>query len=161
VNTAIDLINELIGTINKIPGVEVPLIAHVEVQRNISSIDYMDEEVGNVGNNAAGTDNWRGGLTWIGEQGPELVNLPRGAQVYNHNESMAMAGSGRVSSLESKLSGVNNNSSFAPVFSPQIIVQGNADEGTVAKVMKMSFDEFKRFMKQYENDKNRLQFSPS
>ena len=35
--------------------------------------------------NAHGTDNWRGGLTWVGERGKELVNLPRGAQVIpNH-----------------------------------------------------------------------------
>lgn len=34
-----------------------------------------------VGHNADGTDFWRGGLTWVGENGPELVNLPRGAQV--------------------------------------------------------------------------------
>lgn len=35
----------------------------------------------NVGNNAAGTDSWRGGPTWVGERGPEIVNLPRGSQV--------------------------------------------------------------------------------
>lgn len=31
--------------------------------------------------NAAGTDFWRGGLTLVGEQGPELVTLPRGSQI--------------------------------------------------------------------------------
>lgn len=34
-----------------------------------------------IGKNAEGTDNWRGGLTWVGERGPEIVNLPRGSQV--------------------------------------------------------------------------------
>lgn len=34
-----------------------------------------------IGHNASGSDNWRGGLTEVGENGPELVNLPRGAQV--------------------------------------------------------------------------------
>ena len=42
--------------------------------------------------NAAGTDNWRGGLTWVGESGPELVSLPRGSQIYSNQESRAMAG---------------------------------------------------------------------
>lgn len=38
-----------------------------------------------IGSNAMGTDNWRGGPTWVGERGPEIVNLPRGAQVIpNH-----------------------------------------------------------------------------
>ena len=42
--------------------------------------------------NAAGTDNWRGGLTWVGEAGPELVALPRGSQIYSNQESRSMAG---------------------------------------------------------------------
>jgi hypothetical protein len=33
------------------------------------------------GNNAGGTDFWRGGWSWVGEEGPELLRLPRGAQV--------------------------------------------------------------------------------
>lgn len=34
---------------------------------------------------ADGTDNWRGGPTWVGERGPEILNLPRGSQVIpNH-----------------------------------------------------------------------------
>lgn len=46
---------------------------------------------GRVGRNAAGTSYWRGGLTWVGEEGPELVNLPRGSAVYSAQESKAMA----------------------------------------------------------------------
>lgn len=34
-----------------------------------------------IGANANGTSFWRGGLTMVGERGPELVNLPRGASV--------------------------------------------------------------------------------
>lgn len=47
--------------------------------------------VGNYGRNAAGTQNWRGGLTWVGEAGPELVRLPKGSQVYNAQDSRGMA----------------------------------------------------------------------
>lgn len=39
-----------------------------------------------IGKNAMGTDNWRGGLSWVGERGPELVNLPMGAQVIPNNK---------------------------------------------------------------------------
>ena len=42
------------------------------------------------GFNAAGTQNWRGGLTWVGESGPELVALPRGSQIYNAQDSRDM-----------------------------------------------------------------------
>jgi hypothetical protein len=47
-----------------------------------------------VGTNAQGTDFWRGGLTWVGEQGPEIVNLPRGAQVFDAATSRRMAAGG-------------------------------------------------------------------
>lgn len=46
---------------------------------------------GNYGRNAAGTSYWRGGLTWVGEEGPELVSLPRGSAVYSAQESKTMA----------------------------------------------------------------------
>ena len=42
--------------------------------------------------NAAGTSNWRGGMTWVGENGPELVALPRGSQIYNAQESRSLSG---------------------------------------------------------------------
>ena len=48
--------------------------------------------VGSVAYNAAGTDNWRGGLTWVGENGPELVNLPKGSQVLTNQESRSVGG---------------------------------------------------------------------
>lgn len=46
---------------------------------------------GAVGYNADGTDYWRGGLSWVGERGPELVELPRGTRVYSAEESRAIA----------------------------------------------------------------------
>jgi hypothetical protein len=41
-------------------------------------------------NNSTGTSFFPGGLSWIGEKGPELVSLPRGSQIYNHERSAAM-----------------------------------------------------------------------
>jgi len=39
--------------------------------------------------NAEGTDFWKGGLTWVGERGPELLNLPTGSQIMSNQRSMA------------------------------------------------------------------------
>jgi len=39
-----------------------------------------------IGKNANGTNNWRGGLTMVGERGPELLNLPRGSQITRNSE---------------------------------------------------------------------------
>lgn len=45
--------------------------------------------------NARGTDNFEGGQTWVGEEGAELVTLPRGSRILSHRDSMkAMRGSG-------------------------------------------------------------------
>ena len=44
--------------------------------------------------NAAGDTNWRGGLTWVGEQGPELVSLPQGSRIYSNPESERLAAAG-------------------------------------------------------------------
>lgn len=42
--------------------------------------------------NATGNDNWRGGLTWVGEAGPELVSLPGGTQILNAQDSRNLGG---------------------------------------------------------------------
>jgi len=67
-----------------------------------------------IGANAEGTDNWRGGLTWVGEKGKELVNLPRGSQVISNAQSSKVGGS-----------------TFAPTY---YINAAGADSGTVARI---------------------------
>lgn len=65
-----------------------------------ASIQQTMVDVGDMGYNAAaaynaaGDENWRGGLTWVGEGGPELVRLPRGSQIYSSQESTQMAAAG-------------------------------------------------------------------
>ncbi len=49
-----------------------------------------------VGAFASGTMSAPGGLAWVGERGPELVNLPRGAQVFPADQSARMAGGASV-----------------------------------------------------------------
>lgn len=62
-------------------------------------IDQIDKKTGKpkntftIGYNATGTDSWRGGLTWIGDAGPELVDLPPRSRIYSHHESRQIAAS--------------------------------------------------------------------
>ena len=42
-------------------------------------------------NNAAGTRNWKGGPTWVGENGPELLDLPAGTQILSSPDSLRLA----------------------------------------------------------------------
>jgi hypothetical protein len=65
---------------------------------------------GLFGQNAEGTDNWRGGPTWVGEKGPELVNLPRGSSVMPNAQSLAYA-----RSLASASNDNRGGASAAPV----------------------------------------------
>ncbi len=48
-----------------------------------------------VGENAAGDNNWKGGLTWVGEKGPELVDLPKGSRILPNKESLSMVGTAK------------------------------------------------------------------
>lgn len=44
-----------------------------------------------IGKNARGTDYWRGGLTWVGEEGPELISLPGGSKIFSNANSLQIA----------------------------------------------------------------------
>lgn len=65
----------------------------------VGDTGFGQEAALHAGANAAGTSFWGGGLTWVGERGPELVDLPTGARVYNAAQSMAMANVGGGTSL--------------------------------------------------------------
>lgn len=42
--------------------------------------------------NSSGDQSFDGGLTWVGENGPELVYLPQGTRIFNNQESREMGG---------------------------------------------------------------------
>ncbi len=67
------------------------MLAINKVSSILGGSDWFDGPL--IGKNALGTDNWRGGLSWVGERGPELVNLPMGAQVIP-NHKLGSGGSG-------------------------------------------------------------------
>lgn len=52
-----------------------------QYQRGEISKAQYDKMLGIIGKNAAGTNYWQGGPSLINEHGPEVVNLPRGAEV--------------------------------------------------------------------------------
>ena len=50
-----------------------------DINKSISNAQTRTNYV--TGRNASGTDSWSGGSTWVGEEGPELVSLPRGSSI--------------------------------------------------------------------------------
>lgn len=73
---------------------------------------------GLIGKNAEGTDNWRGGLSLVGEKGPEVVHIPRGAQVIP-NDVLRQGG--------------NSGPSISNVFH----VAGDVSQGTIDRMQRM------------------------
>ena len=100
-----------------------------------SSIDFSGGKGGSAGSwltkglqaffgkNADGTDYWRGGPTWVGERGPEILNLPRGAQVIEHQRSLRMLSAG---------------ASAAPVINMPVKVINNGSEPMTATTRQTS-----------------------
>lgn len=95
--SAWDAIKGFIDTLSKI---KMPS----ELQRLIDGFNAIKQVVGGkmsaIGNFlkgkipgfANGVRNFGGGLAVVGEQGPELVNLPKGADVFTNQESRQMVG---------------------------------------------------------------------
>lgn len=53
--------------------------------------DFESWKIAN-GYNASGNHNWRGGYSWVGENGPELVRLPKGSTILSAQESREAVG---------------------------------------------------------------------
>lgn len=58
-----------------------------------------------------------GGMAWVGEQGPELVNLPMGSTVYNHEQSTSMAKTHNVYNVTIDAKNVSDFNQVVKVFS--------------------------------------------
>ena len=81
-----------------------------------------------VGQNAKGTNNWRGGLTWINEEGGELINLPNGTQIIPHDLSEAM--------VKEHARNVGNGMSInIPKLADTIVVREDADIDRIGEAL--------------------------
>lgn len=68
--------------------------ASTDAERRLSARELYKKQnspAASVGRNADGTNYWRGGPTWVGEEGPEIIDLPRGSKVYSNDDSKAMS----------------------------------------------------------------------
>lgn len=85
-----------------------------------------------IGRNAQGTDNWRGGPTWVGENGPEILNIPRGAQIIPNDVARKSGGGMSVSFGDT----IINGSGLSKDELAAAIAQSQAD--TLRKVPKIA-----------------------
>lgn len=140
--------NKLHDVRNKINGIKSPPPINIDVntasadakiralQRKLLfglSIKALDKQAAGAaprasdatGSNARGTNFWRGGWSWVGEQGPELLNLPRGAQVKPARESARMAGGGMTERefIRALVAALSNM---------QFVIRGGSNDGQLA-----------------------------
>ncbi|MFH5182938.1 hypothetical protein ACHHV8_10070 [Paenibacillus sp. TAB 01] len=101
VNVIIDKINWLIEKINLIPGVNIPIIPKIDMSSyNNAAPMLTPSAIDNaikpnspmLAKHALGTNYAPGGPSLVGEQGPEIVNLPRGSQVLNASKTAGALG---------------------------------------------------------------------
>lgn len=89
INFFISLINGVIGMVNSIQ-IHIPEVGVGPI--HTPAFDWNGLNLPKIPYLASGVRDFRGGWAWVGERGPELVNLPRGANVYSAQESAGMAG---------------------------------------------------------------------
>ena len=105
----IDRITDLWNGLKKL--IQAPIKAVVNVEKKV----YGDNKgwnpltgvAGMIGKHANGTNYYKGGYTWVGEHGPELMKLPGGTQIKTNSQSKKIA---------------NEKSNMPPI---QVIIQGN------------------------------------
>ncbi len=68
-----------------------------------------------VGKYARGTNFHPGGFALVGEEGPELIDLPKGTKVHSNQKSMNMMKNKMEHTGTIKVVGVNNNDEFVGV----------------------------------------------
>lgn len=65
-----------------------------KMQGEVSTIESQIAELKSLyrdmPKNAKGTKYWKGGTTWVGENGPELVNLPKGSEILSSDKSIKL-----------------------------------------------------------------------
>ncbi|KUO72714.1 MAG: hypothetical protein APF81_08545 [Desulfosporosinus sp. BRH_c37] len=109
-----------------------------------------------VGENAGGTDDWRGGLTWVGEEGPEIINAPGGSQIIPNNSAISLLGAKKRALNDSS----GNNAAKNEFTFHFHISGGNKEE--IAPLLEKAKSEFEgivdRVMNRRDQEKRRVAY---
>ena len=84
----------------------------------------VKDKITGADGNATGTAYFRGGRTWVGENGPELLDLPSGSKIYPHTKATNMAQSAPAINISLNIAGnVIGNEDFAAMISEKVAGQ--------------------------------------
>ena len=85
-----------------------------------------------IGGNATGTKYWGGGLSLVGEHGPELVQMPSGSKVYTNTETRRIAKDASETTSNNGNKNIVSNSINIAKLAETIIVREEADITKIA-----------------------------
>ena len=103
------------GTIDKIidlwNGLKDLISAPIKAVVNVEKKVYGDDKgwnpltgvAGMIGKHANGTNYYKGGYTWVGEHGPELMKLPGGTQIKTNSQSNKILSGGKEINLNIRI----------------------------------------------------------
>ncbi|MCM3599011.1 phage tail tape measure protein [Metabacillus idriensis] len=93
----------------------VPSTFTVGLRFNSNLETIMSRYGGTPARNAKGTRNFRGGLSWVGEEGPELMYVPGGARIIPNPQSEQILRSWNVPVENTKTSSTYRGANASPV----------------------------------------------
>jgi hypothetical protein len=102
-----------------------------------------------VPKHAAGTSHFAGGLTWINEGGPELIEAPRGSRIMNNQRTNSL--------LKGLINGGSGGVSFT--YAPVQYFSGPVDKEMIKEANAESFSDFERRFKAMKGQNKRLSFA--
>lgn len=88
-----------------------------------------------VGKNATGTKYWRGGLSVVGEHGPELVQMPSGSKVYTNTETNSILNSDKQGRQSTNTGTTVDSSITIAKIADTIVVREESDIDKIANAI--------------------------
>ena len=88
-----------------------------------------------IGKNATGTKYWRGGLSVVGEHGPELVQMPGGSKVYTNTETNSILNSSKQGASNMNTGSAVDNSINIAKIADTIVVREESDIDKIANAI--------------------------
>lgn len=103
---------------------------------------------------AKGTDNFSGGAAIVGEQGPELVNMPKGTRVNNATKTDTIIQKlkdtpSKAKKIVQDLKKVVINKNIDLTFSPNVTIEGNADKKDVKRALIETKSDFEDLLNEF------------
>ena len=145
------LIDSLTSTINGfMSGIEVGLNVNHKVGASTITQSHSLRYGRSIPAFAKGVTNFGGGVALVGEQGPELVNLPKGSDVITNRNTDGLfkdvlSNRAELSKSYYSNSSTKNKENKTIIFSPNITINSTESEDSISKfkiVVRELFEEF-------------------